>query len=43
MKTAKGLVEYAKAQLGLPYWYGTFGNTGSEELWKAKKKQYPQY
>ena len=42
-KTAKGLVEYAKAQLGLPYWYGTFGNTGSEELWKAKKKQYPQY
>lgn len=42
-KTAKGLVEYAKAQLGLPYWYGTFGNTADEHLYKYKKKQYPQY
>ena len=24
-KTNTGLVEYAKAQLGKPYWYGTFG------------------
>ena len=43
MKTAKGLVEYAKAQLGLPYWYGTFGQTGTEKLYKDKKTQYPQY
>lgn len=43
MKTAKGLCEYAKAQLGLPYWYGTFGLIGTEELYKAKKKQYPVY
>lgn len=42
-KTNIGLVEYAKAQLGLPYWYGTFGNIGSEALYKDKKKQYPQY
>ena len=42
-KTSKGLIEYAKAQLGLPYWYGTFGNTGSESLWVSKRKQYPQY
>lgn len=43
MKTNKGLVEYAKAQLGLPYWYGTFGLTASAVLYAAKKKQYPQY
>ena len=42
-KTNAGLVEYAMAQLGLPYWYGTFGNIGTEELYKSKKKQYPQY
>lgn len=43
MKTSKGLVDYAKAQLGLPYWYGTFGLTATEALYKSKKKQYPQY
>lgn len=43
MKTAKGLVEYAKAQLGLPYWYGTFGNIGTAALYASKKKQYPKY
>lgn len=41
-KTAKDLVEYAKAQLGLPYWYGTFGLTATAELYAAKKKQYPE-
>ena len=35
MKTAKGLVEYAKAQLGLPYWYGTFGNIGTAALYAS--------
>ena len=25
MKTGQGLVEYALAQLGRPYWWGTFG------------------
>ena len=42
-KTAKGLVEYAKAQLGLPYWYGTFGLTASAALYAAKRQQYPTY
>lgn len=41
MKTNKGLVEYAKAQLGKPYWYGTYGNEASKELYEKKKKQYP--
>lgn len=40
-KTSLGLVEYARAQLGRPYWYGTFGNTATAELYAAKKKQYP--
>lgn len=42
-KTNIGLVSYAKAQLGLPYWYGTFGQNGSEDLYKSKKKDYPVY
>ena len=25
-KTNVGLVDYARNQLGRPYWYGTFGN-----------------
>ena len=42
-KTSEGLVAYAKAQLGKPYWYGTFGNTASPQLLAAKRKQYPEY
>lgn len=42
-KTASGLVAYCKAQLGLPYWYGTFGNTASEDLYNYKRQQYPAY
>lgn len=42
-KTNAGLVEYCKAQLGNPYWYGTYGQTASESLYQGKKKQYPQY
>ena len=41
-KTNTGLVEYAKAQLGKPYWYGTFGNISTAALYKSKKAQYPQ-
>ena len=40
-KTNTGLVEYAKAQLGKPYWYGTFGNKATQSLLTAKAKQYP--
>lgn len=42
-KTNVGLVEYVKAQLGKPYWYGTFGQTATEFLHKQKKRQYPNY
>lgn len=42
-KTNSGLIEYAKAQLGLPYWWGTFGQTATASLHAAKKKQYPSY
>lgn len=42
-KTASGLVAYCKAQLGLPYWWGTFGQTAGASLYKQKKAQYPSY
>ena len=42
-KTNTGLVAYAKAQVGKPYWYGTYGQTATESLYKAKKAQYPSY
>lgn len=41
-KTAEGLVAYAKAQLGKPYWYGTFGQHAHRELYEQKKRQYPK-
>lgn len=40
-KTNAGLVEYAKAQLGKPYWWGTFGQTASAALLAQKRTQYP--
>lgn len=36
-----GLVEYCKNQLGLPYWWGTFGQEASRTLYEQKKQQYP--
>ena len=42
-KTNIGLVEYAKAQLGKPYWWGTFGQTATKQLLDSKRKQYPTY
>lgn len=41
-KTNKGLVEYARVQAvnNRPYWYGTFGQEGTEKLYKAKREQY---
>ena len=43
MKTASGLVEYSIAQLGKPYWYGTFGQIANAGLLAAKRQQYPGY
>lgn len=44
MFTNLGLVAYAEAMLdyGSPYWYGTFGNVASEELYQEKKRQYKE-
>lgn len=42
-KTNIGLVDYAKAQLGLPYWYGTYGQVADKALYDRKKAQYPSY
>ena len=41
MKSAEGLVKYAVAQLGKPYWWGSFGETASPELLERKRRQYP--
>lgn len=40
-KTNTGLVEYALAQLGKPYWWGTFGQTANAGLLAQKRTQYP--
>lgn len=41
-KTNTGLVEYAKAQLGKPYWYGCTGQKSTKDLYAYKKRQYPK-
>ena len=38
-----GLVEYCKAQLGRPYWYGTFGQKATKYLYENRKRVYPRY
>ena len=43
VKTGEGLAQYALAQLGHPYWWGTFGQTASAELLAQKRAQYPEY
>ena len=40
-KTNTGLVEYALAQLGKPYWWGTFGQIASAGLLVQTRTQYP--
>lgn len=40
-KTGAGLAAYAKAQLGKPYWWGTFGQVASAALLAQKRAQYP--
>lgn len=42
MKTGAELAEYAAAQLGKPYWWGTYGQTANAGLYTAKSGQYPQ-
>lgn len=40
-KTAKGLVEYARAQVGQPYWYCSQGQKPTNAWLDQKIKQYP--
>lgn len=42
-KTNIGLVDYCKKQLGLPYWYGAFGQKATKALYEYLKKTYPKY
>lgn len=42
-KTGLGLALYAKAQIGRPYWWGTFGQTATPQLLAQKRAQYPGY
>lgn len=42
-KTTAGLVNYCKAQVGKPYWFGTFGNIATQDLLDYKRIQYPDY
>ena len=42
-KTASGLTAYCQAQLGRPYWMGTFGQTASAGIYQRNKKRLPQY
>lgn len=43
MFTNLGLVAYAEYMLNYksPYWYGTYGNIASAQLYASKRKQYP--
>jgi cell wall-associated NlpC family hydrolase len=43
IKNNRGLVEYCLAQLGRPYWYGTFGQRATETLYLNRKRTYPRY
>ena len=42
-KSSRGLLEYAIAQIGNPYWMGTFGQTASQALYDNRKATYPEY
>ena len=41
-KTGQGLADYAIAQLGRPYWWGTFGQRATPALLAQKRQQYPE-
>ena len=42
-KTLSGLVAYANAHIGCPYWWGTFGNIANQALLDFKLSQYPDW
>ena len=42
-KTNTGLIEYARQQLGNPYWWGTYGQVATEALLQRQRNQYPAH
>lgn len=42
-KSSGGLYEYAVAQLGNPYWFGTFGQIADQALYDNRRAAYPAY
>lgn len=42
-KTNTGLVQYAAAQLGRPYWFGTCGQMATREIYEMNKARFPAY
>lgn len=40
VKTGEGLVRYAQAHIGAPYWFGTYGQISSETLYEKKRAEY---
>lgn len=42
-KTTAGLISYALAQVGNPYWFGTYGQTADQDLLDYKRGKYPSY
>lgn len=42
-KTNLGLVAYARAQLGKPYWFGTFGQIATKSIYEYNKGRLPSY
>lgn len=43
MKTTSGLITYAMAQVGKPYWFGTYGQIADQDLLDKKSYQYKDY
>ena len=36
-KTSRGLVDYVKSMIGMPYVCGTYGKTGSRDILELKR------
>lgn len=43
MKKVSEFLDFIMKQVGCYYWYGTFGQTASKQLYNEKKAQYPKY
>lgn len=41
-KTSRGLVEYAKSMIGMPYVRGTYGKIGNRDMLELKRRQYSE-